>query len=560
MRLLFLFLLLVIAVNGFFGSSLTDRVKAMVSGAKNVGQKVKNATIVGFKKLFNNTVFFKAREKLRHVKDKVVKTLKLTPARIKELTKKLQNMKTWFFKRDRVKQEGDSVDEVNNHSGVVDDLYQFDVVLTEQQADEITEEIEELVKVNSTTALPRKKRQAYKDKEKYLETLWSDGVNYYFHALSSEKLRSVFVKAAKLWEKDTCIDIRENRDAKDRILVFPEQGLNTNDNYGMKYDYGSLLHYGGTTASFNRKPTMVPFDEKYQQTLGSPFISFIDLSMINEHYKCKDKCDPAKSAKCHMGGFPHPRNCQKCICPGGYGGDFCNEKPSGCGRIIQASSAWERFEDEVGRGRGEDEDFTTCNYWIESPEGSEIEVRLLDFSPGFSVDGCKYAGVEIKTNEDQTLTGYRFCSRDASKITLRSYTNRVPIITYNRIYSSKVTLEYRHVPARNNEPKPDAARTSAPKQVASFSTTTTTPKPLTRPTTTTTSKPLTRPATTTTVKPRASLPTTTTTTQSLVKTGSGFRCVDNASCPSLKASGFCDKMGLSAATKLKVCPKSCGFC
>ena len=44
---------------------------------------------------------------------------------------------------------------------------------------------------------------------------------------------------------------------------------------------------------------------------------------------------------------------------------------------------------------------------LQSPNGTEIEVKLVNFTKGLSVDGCSYAGVEIKTNEDQTLTGYR---------------------------------------------------------------------------------------------------------------------------------------------------------
>ncbi|KAK6031015.1 hypothetical protein OSTOST_02839, partial [Ostertagia ostertagi] len=80
------------------------------------------------------------------------------------------------------------------------------------------------------------------------------------------------------------------------------------------------------SGSKNGKPSMVPFYINYQQTLGSPFISFVEISMTNEHYKCKENCDPNTSAKCENGGYPHPRNCEKCICPGGYGGDLCNEE------------------------------------------------------------------------------------------------------------------------------------------------------------------------------------------------------------------------------------------
>ncbi|KAK6047303.1 hypothetical protein COOONC_15192 [Cooperia oncophora] len=121
-----------------------------------------------------------------------------------------------------------------------------------------------------------------------------------------------------------------------------------------------------------------------------------------------------------MGGFPHPRDCQKCICPGGYAGKRCTERPSsGCGDTIKASSNWTRLENTVGLGRDEQEDFETCHYWIESPEGTEIEVKLVNFTKGLSVDGCSYAGVEIKTNKDQTLTGYRTSKRDLFGPSLR---------------------------------------------------------------------------------------------------------------------------------------------
>ncbi|PIO58665.1 shTK domain protein [Teladorsagia circumcincta] len=301
---------------------------------------------------------------------------------------------------------GDTITEVNENSQVDQYLYQGDVVLTEEQADEIVEDIEDEVAGGNRT-----KRQAFKD-HRYPKMLWSHGVNYYFHNLAKN-------------------------------------------------------------------------------------------------------CNPAKSAKCEMGGFPHPRDCSKCICPGGYAGDRCTERPSGCGSTIQASSDWERLQDTLGFGYDEREDFLTCNYWIESPAGTEIEVRLLDFTSGLSIDGCKYAGVEIKTNKDQTLTGYRFCTPDAAGITLRSYTNRVPIMTYNRYLKTTTVLEYRHVPA------------SAPRTTSSPSATT-----------------------------RASITTTTTKRPSST---AAFKCEDNHTCPSLVASGFC-KGPLSEATKMKVCPKSCGLC
>uniref|UniRef100_A0A7I4Y550 Zinc metalloproteinase n=1 Tax=Haemonchus contortus TaxID=6289 RepID=A0A7I4Y550_HAECO len=572
MRLILFTLLLVVAANGGFLS----KIKETFSGEGSIGQKLKNATIITGQKLKNATVtgltkifgegFLKIRDKFRRLKEKVVKTLKLTSEQLKSLQERLKKWRP--IKNDKVAEKGDSIEEINDNSHIAEDLYQGDVVLTMAQADEIAEGIEDLA-----DGVNRTKRQAFKDR-RYPQTLWSEGVSYYFHPLASREMRSAFIKGAKWWEKDTCINFAENRMAKDRIMVFPENGcwsyvgklggeqklslgsgcesvstaaheighalgffhtmsrydrdefitvntvnikadwLNqfnketpqTNDNYGMTYDYGSLLHYGGTSASFNKKPTMVPFDVNYQQTLGSPFISFIELSMLNEHYKCKERCDPRTSVKCEMGGFPHPRDCRKCICPGGYGGARCTERPSGCGEKIQASTNWVTLEDVVGNNR-ENEDFLTCNYWIESPVGTVIQVRLLDFTKGLSVDGCKYAGVEIKTNKDQTLTGYRFCSPDAAGLTLQSFTNRVPIMTYNRLYKSKTVLEYRYVPQGSTVPPP--------------------------------------------------LPPTTTRNPLI----GGLQCTDESSiCSSLVRAGFCDMSSTPMKTRMRMCGKSCNFC
>ncbi|PIO53515.1 astacin [Teladorsagia circumcincta] len=63
----------------------------------------------------------------------------------------------------------------------------------------------------------------------------------------------------------------------------------TTTNYGFTYDYGSIMHYGASSASHNNKPTMVANDTRYQESMGSQILSFIDKSMINDHYNCKGK-------------------------------------------------------------------------------------------------------------------------------------------------------------------------------------------------------------------------------------------------------------------------------
>ncbi|RCN32584.1 astacin [Ancylostoma caninum] len=199
------------------------------------------------------------------------------------------------------------------------------------------------------TSRDRLKRQAIG----YESRLWRTGVNYRFDPKISDAARQAFLRGASAWQRDTCIDFKENESATDVIYVGEwgrgvcgsdvgkvgrrqnlslgkgceffghaaheighALGLHHTQNrydrddhitinwrnieenykpqfkvtrwheftkYGLPYDYGSIMHYG----SSRTKPTMTPKKSHYMGTLGSPMISFIDLSMINEHYYCK---------------------------------------------------------------------------------------------------------------------------------------------------------------------------------------------------------------------------------------------------------------------------------
>ncbi|ETN72468.1 astacin, partial [Necator americanus] len=169
-------------------------------------------------------------------------------------------------------------------------------------------------------------------------------------------------------DRDSYITFNAHNVQHGWVSEYNKETEETNYNYGLAYDYGSIMHYGAHSSSRNTLPTMIPRDTKYLETLGSAIISFNDLYMINKHYNCTAKCDPSKSAKCKRGGYPHPRNCAKCICPGGYGGDLCDKRPDdGCGKVFQATSSYQYFQAEVGdrqAGRKARVDFTTCTYWI----------------------------------------------------------------------------------------------------------------------------------------------------------------------------------------------------
>ncbi|KAK6725897.1 hypothetical protein RB195_004303 [Necator americanus] len=159
-----------------------------------------------------------------------------------------------------------------------------------------------------------------------------------------------------------------------------------------------------------------------------------------------------------MGGFPHPRNCSKCVCPSGYGGDLCNEKPAGCGDVLEAKTEYQTLVDQVGdvdAGQIAREDMSICNYWIKVLcYEFYYWIKIAYLSQGLAVDGCTYWGVEIKTHADQRLTGYRFCAPEDIGVTLVSSYHIVPVITYNRFYATRVKLDYRIVSSDTSYPQP----------------------------------------------------------------------------------------------------------
>ncbi|EYC32077.1 hypothetical protein Y032_0003g1388 [Ancylostoma ceylanicum] len=216
-------------------------------------------------------------------------------------------------------------------------------------------------------------------------------------------------------------------------------------NYSVPYDLGGIMQHAAY-------PAMMPRDPNYHRTMGSPFVSFADILLVNAHYNCSDICRGRTPPKCHNNGFQDPRNCNKCVCPGGYGGPLCQEKPEGCGIEINAktSDEWTEIKLETLNSDNNGK-YNICTSSIKAKTNdTEIHVKLVSITGGLEerdAAGCVPAGIEIKTNSDQRLTGYRFCSKDDKNVELNSSLFFVPIITYsNHPAAMSFTLKYRAVP------------------------------------------------------------------------------------------------------------------
>ena len=77
--------------------------------------------------------------------------------------------------------------------------------------------------------------------------------------------------------------------------------------------------------SANGKPTIRAVDPLYQANIGQRTgLSFGDIKAINLAY-CADKCSSSSLARaCQHGGYQDPNNCNRCICPDGFAGQYCD--------------------------------------------------------------------------------------------------------------------------------------------------------------------------------------------------------------------------------------------
>ncbi|VDM82049.1 unnamed protein product, partial [Strongylus vulgaris] len=134
------------------------------------------------------------------------------------------------------------------------------------------------------------------------------------------------------YDRDSYVSIVSQNIQNGYLSQFTKQARSTMEDYGVGFDYGSVMHYDQFSFSSNGRYTIQTLDTNYQQTIGQrEGPSFMDVKRINLAY-CNETC--AATLPCLNGGYTDPKNCGACRCPSGLGGTLCDRaavNPAQCG-------------------------------------------------------------------------------------------------------------------------------------------------------------------------------------------------------------------------------------
>nr|QTJ24581.1 astacin [Perinereis aibuhitensis] len=218
---------------------------------------------------------------------------------------------------------------------------------------------------------------------------------------------------------------------------------------GVPYDYGSVMHYSPKDGSANGKTVIEAKDPLYQSSMGQRSgLSFFDAKIVNAAY-CSNVCRGPTLLPCQRGGYQDPNNCDRCKCPDGFGGAYCewlaSPKGANCGEEIRLGNDEVRTITSPGYGNAPYNDFIECSWLIRAPRNLKVELQFEDDFGVFCHNQREcYHWVEVKYKTDKGMYGPRFCCYDTPHVMLRSEDEEMVIIFRTNFTVTQTFLNHLH--------------------------------------------------------------------------------------------------------------------
>uniref|UniRef100_A0A914Y0Y7 Metalloendopeptidase n=1 Tax=Panagrolaimus superbus TaxID=310955 RepID=A0A914Y0Y7_9BILA len=297
------------------------------------------------KKLFENPKPLLVKDKLKLYRDQLSQKFRFDSG-LPKVLKVEDEKKDEFFK---IENRPHELHKINQH--LKDELYQGDIALTHEQIDNLITEQKEGASRDKRQAykpasypnnLWKKNGINYKiansidsstaQKIRKAIKFWQDNTCLTFQENGSDKHFLNFYKGSGCWsyignvssftqqdisigegceqvgiieheighalgffhtqsrfDRDSFVKIDASNIDSNMLENFDKESASTNDNFGLEYDYGSVMHYSENAFALNdNKPVITSLTSKlYQKTMGNRIEpSFTDILMMNKLYQC----------------------------------------------------------------------------------------------------------------------------------------------------------------------------------------------------------------------------------------------------------------------------------
>uniref|UniRef100_A0A914KR80 Metalloendopeptidase n=1 Tax=Meloidogyne incognita TaxID=6306 RepID=A0A914KR80_MELIC len=262
--------------------------------------------------------------------------------------------------------------------------------------------------------------------------------------------------------------------------LWHEQSRTDRDNH-IRVNFDAVMP--GTESNFEKRSeqTVDNMDQPYD--LGSTMhygskafsqrfgLSFKDAKMINLRY-CSKLCQV--QLDCDKGGYTDPQNCEQCRCPDGFAGTYCQE-------LEQSNSNSCRGTSDLTAGEWPGDISTSklhpgikC-FWRIHPQYSNQSVQLIFDRLNFPCKEACTSYLEVKYKTEKIATGARLCCDLPANIISEVGTEVILILRTDEKLNSE--FEGFHISFKSVEGYDKNTTTGIIKPTPTTTTTTTTPKP-----------------------------------------------------------------------------------
>uniref|UniRef100_A0A0N4Z1G5 Metalloendopeptidase n=1 Tax=Parastrongyloides trichosuri TaxID=131310 RepID=A0A0N4Z1G5_PARTI len=241
----------------------------------------------------------------------------------------------------------------------------------------------------------------------------------------------------------------KNIDTKANMIYFNQTKNDTLiPEYDTHFDFGSVVHFKGTSFSINTKETISAYGwyyENYQNMMGQKtVVTFNNYKLLNRHF-CSHKIN--KTILCEKNGYGHPNQRRKCMCPYPFVGDRCQwimKSATYCPNY-QLTAVHHEYRNAVYHFKGycfTSITATSSNYNVEL---TIYRLSLESVSPCTRMDGT----VEVKYKKDKSIMGLCFCGSSQKNYKIVSEDNIMYFLYYGNLYRHEARIKYVAIQHKN---------------------------------------------------------------------------------------------------------------